>query len=130
MKPEKTGNAVVAHSPKLQIAALEIKEIMKKHDIAGIIDLYVPGFNEVVLKIDASFSVCEIDQLNKLKINRPIVDPSTPELERKKAADTINMLANIRLYTGQFARVLLQAEMSVRQVFNIPLVQPPSNGQN
>lgn len=134
MKQEKTGQSGPAHSPKLQMAALEIKEIMNKHDVAGVIDLFIPGFNEIVIKIDPSFSCVEVNELSQLRINPPIVDPSAPEIAKKKIADTLNMLGNIRIYLGQVSRVLTQADMAVRQQFDMmpkpgdKLNLKPSNG--
>lgn len=124
MKPEKTGQpATPEHSPKLKMAMLEITAIMEKHDVAGVIELFIPGFNEIKAVINPSFSLVNINAKNSLNISTPIVDLSDPGKAQQKKVDTINMLANMRLHLGRVVMVLAQAEMAVRKEFDM---MPPS----
>ena len=44
------------HSPHLKKAMVEIKEVLDKYDIAGIVAIHAPGFSEYLVKIDPSYS--------------------------------------------------------------------------
>ena len=46
-------------SPKLKNAMEEIKQILNKHDIAGLIVLHEPGYGEHYIKINPSYSALE-----------------------------------------------------------------------
>lgn len=128
MSNEKKGLPEMTHSPNLKMAAMEIEEILKKHDCAGIVQLFEPGFNEMLFHINPTFSCADLDLKKALKITDPIVDPEHPEKAKKKIADTVNMLANFRIYTGQLARVFMQADIAVRTKFGmIPKPENPSN---
>lgn len=48
------------YSPKLKTAAEEIKSILKKYDIAGIVVLHTPGFSEYLYKINPTYSCAEL----------------------------------------------------------------------
>lgn len=109
-------------SEKLRTAAAEILEILKKHDIAGVAHLFEPGFNEYVMDIGPSWSCVATNEKGQLNITDPIVHPEFKDIHKKKIADSVNMLANLRLYSGKLSIVLTQAEMATRQHFNI---KPP-----
>jgi len=49
------------YSPKLKIAAEEIKAILKKHDIGAYVRLHTPGFSEYVNEISPSYSCAKFD---------------------------------------------------------------------
>jgi hypothetical protein len=48
------------YSPKLRTAMEEIKAVIKKHDIAGVVVLHTPGYGEHFIKIDPSYSCAKI----------------------------------------------------------------------
>lgn len=111
--------------PKLKMAHLEILEILKKHDISGVAVLHTPGHMEMVQYIEPTFSCVKINAKRQLQINAPIIDPENPEVAKKKIADTINMVANMRKNITDLARVFTQADVAVRQHFGMmPKIQP------
>lgn len=50
------------YSPKLKIAMDEIKQVLKKHDIAGFVVLHTPGFTEYLNRVDPSYSSTFMDE--------------------------------------------------------------------
>lgn len=112
-------------SPKLKTAAAEIKAILEKHDIAGIIQLHEPGFNEHTVHLNPTWSLAHLDEKNQLVVTDPIQDPEHPEVHKKKIADTVNMMANLRVWAGNFARLFMQADIVVRTKFGM---MPPPGG--
>ena len=47
-------------SPKLKNAMEEIKQVLKKHDIGGLIILHTPGYGEHYIKLSPSYSALEL----------------------------------------------------------------------
>jgi hypothetical protein len=115
-------------SAKLKKASAEIQAILKKHDIAGVIELFEPGFFEYAMKLNPSWSVVDINEKGQLKINPPIEVVGNPNASKKRIADTVNMLANLRLYSGKLAMTLTQAEMATRGQFGVQVPKPPPGG--
>lgn len=81
------------YSPKLKKAAEEIKDILSKYDIAGIVLLHTPGFGEQVVKLDPTYSACKptpegIRLKSKLKEDYQ----GDVNAKKKKDSDTSNML--------------------------------------
>ncbi len=128
MEQQNQGKPGPQFSAKLRQASAEIKAILKKHDIAGYIHLFEPGHIEYVLKINPSWSVVDVNEKGQLKITPPIEVVGRPELAKKKIADTVNMLANLRLYAGKMAMTLTQAEMATRTQFGVQVPKPPPGG--
>lgn len=100
------------------MAKMEIEEILKKYDIAAAVMLHAPGFTEMILKIETGYS-CGYMENNKFKIRPPLVDPNDDTKHKAIIAETVNMLANMRIRLGQFTIAFTQAEMMVRSEFNI-----------
>ena len=120
------------------MAAMEIKALFDKYDIAGIAQLYTPdgaeaGMTEFVMKIDPSFSVVHLNHLKRLQITPPIVDPLNEAPAKKRIGQTVNMLANLRIHIGNLYQVFVQADATVRQHFGMmpkpgePNGTPPKN---
>lgn len=113
--------------PKLEMAAMEIKEILEKHDIAGMVFLFTPGFVKYTLNLAPSFSCVDINDKVQLKINPPILDPQNDAAYKQKLVDTVNMLGNFRIYGGKLTMALTQSEITVRKYFNMDQPPGPSN---
>ena len=72
------------YHPKLKIAMQEIKEILKKHDIAGAVALHTPGFGEFYLDVEPSYSGAKVTgETVRINIKK--------ENLKTKGADTSNM---------------------------------------
>lgn len=112
------------------MAKMEIEEILKKYDICAAVMLHAPGFTEMTMKVEASYS-CSYMQGNTFKIRPPLIDPNDDTKAKAIIAETVNMLANMRIRLGQFAMAFTQAEIAVRHEFNIappPEKRPPPGG--
>lgn len=89
------------YSPKLKKAAAEIRAILEKHDIAGIVvlhnaesyaDGHTQGFGEYLYHISPSYSIAKIENGGvRLKTN-PL---DTKENKLKMTSQTYNMVSTL-----------------------------------
>lgn len=119
MTNEKTGNQAPEHHPTLKMASLEIYEILKKHDIAGICVIHTVGFKELVTRIDPSYSCIKLNELRQLQIIKPIEDPLNPEQAAKPVVDTITMLSHMGAALMQLSNLCSQSVIAVRMTFGM-----------
>ena len=77
---------------KLKIAAEEIKEILRKYDLAGAVSLHSPGHGEYFIHLNPSYSNAYIYNDNEVRFYSKRKDFKTLEEQLKKQADTSNML--------------------------------------
>lgn len=92
----------------------EIKAIMDKHDIAGLVVLHTPGFGEHMLKMDPSYSSIkaetiigasgEIQTGLRLKVNQE-THPNRKDAERA-ISDSVNMVDTLCSLTAGRAQEL------------------------
>jgi len=89
----------------------EIKAILSKHDIAGMVVLHTPGNSEYFLKINPSYSCAFIDG-EMLRVRARIQKDFNGDKKawEKKVSDTSNMLSLLTETSGYLA--LSVAEMS------------------
>ena len=85
---------------KLKVAAEEIKEILKKHDIAGIIALHTPGHGEFVTHLHTSYSCAYMYEDNILRFYSKQSDYQSKEEHIKKMLTTSNMMRVLSDITG------------------------------
>lgn len=80
------------YSPKLKKAIQEIKVILSREDIAGVIILHEPGFSEFLVKIDPTYSCAKI-QDGQLKVKSKKEDfKENPAMRQRVVQNTSNML--------------------------------------
>lgn len=127
MKVVKPGDGQHETNPKLEMAAKEIADILKKYDIAGVVQMFTPGFNKYTMNIAPSFSVVSVNAVGQLKITPPLVDPENPDAAKQRIVSTVQMLANMRMYLGKLVMTITQSEMVVRQQFGM---MPKPGGPN
>jgi hypothetical protein len=84
----------------LKVAAEEIKEILRKYDIAGIVSLHNVGFGEYFMHLRTSYSCAYqiSDETMVFKSKRE--DYKTQEEHIKKLSDTANMLEILKYCVG------------------------------
>ncbi len=83
------------YSPKLKIAIEEIKEILKKHDIAAVVVLSAPDFVEYLTRIDPSYSCASFIE-GGIRVRAKKEDfGGNVEIRNQKLRDTANMLHNL-----------------------------------
>lgn len=89
------------YSPKLRQAMEEIKAVLKKHDIAGVVVLHSPGYGEHYTKLSTSYSAIELVQkpnkngeLEDYGAKLDINDKTYPDPEKRKQVivDSINTI--------------------------------------
>lgn len=85
---------------KLKVAAEEIKEILKKHDIAGVVGLHTPGHGEHILHLSTSYSCAYIYNDNEIRFYSKLKDYNSKEEQMQKQVDTVNMLHILTHVTG------------------------------
>lgn len=77
---------------KLKVAAEEIKEILRKHDLAGAIQLHAPGHGEYFVHLNPSYSCAYMYNDNEVRFYSKITDYKSREDQLQKQANTSNML--------------------------------------
>jgi hypothetical protein len=103
---------------KLKVAAEEIKEILKKHDIAAIFSLHTPGHGEFVLHLNTSYSCAYIYNDHELRFYSKRKDYKTQEEQFKKLADTSNMLKLLTDMTANNFLMLKPLSEKIDEVTN------------
>lgn len=81
------------YSPKLKMAMEEIKETLRKHDVAALIVLHKPGFGEYYFKVDTTYSCARLDEKTGLmRIKAKAAElPGGAAQREQLLADTANM---------------------------------------
>ena len=85
---------------KLKVVAEEIKEILRKHDVAGVVSLHAPGHGEHFIHINPSYSCAYMYNDNEIRFYSKKADYKSPEEQLKKQANTSNMLRILTDCTG------------------------------
>lgn len=97
------------YSPKLKIALAEIKEVLDRHDIAGMIVLHTPGFSEYLLKLNASYSGAVLDQSGNLRVRIKTEDFDGDKGKRDQVLkDTVNLFHHLSNTSGNLSIKLLE----------------------
>jgi len=96
------------YSPKLKVAMEDIKEILKKHDIAGSVVIQTPGYAEYLLHIKPSYSCARLDENGIMKFKAKKDDFGSDARKRdQQIADTANMLNLLSDVSAQNTLALL-----------------------
>lgn len=77
---------------KLKVVAEEIKEILRKHDVAGAVALHTPGYGENFMHLNPSYSCAYMIEDSEIRFYAKRADFKTSEEQWQKIADTSNML--------------------------------------
>lgn len=90
------------YSPKLKTAAEEIKDVLRKHDIAAIVALHTPGHGEYIFHLQPSYSavITHADGVLGIKTN----PEDSREMKHQKIADTADMLNGLAQTTGHLSK--------------------------
>ena len=107
------------YSPKLKKAMEEIKEILHKHDIAGVVAIHTEGHAEYLNHITPSYSCANIDELNgKFELRAKKAHFSNDAERLNKLRATANMLSLLSDVTARNAMSLMQASAAADSLFN------------
>ena len=83
---------ILPYSPKLRKAMAEIKEVLDKYDIVGLVVLHEPSHGEFLLKINPSYS-CISFQTDGIRINTKPFDSKESKSDAVK--NTCNMTSSL-----------------------------------
>ncbi len=96
------------YSPKLKMAAEEIKAIIKKYNIGASIVLHTPGHAEYVNALAPSYSCATVNGDSiRFKASKADFDGDVKAME-KKVADTANMLRLLSEVVSKNAMMLIE----------------------
>lgn len=103
------------YSPKLKNAISEIKTILEKYDIAGLVVLHTDGygdnqgFGEYLLKLDPSYSVAKFESPDFVRFKAKLKEDfnGNKRLMEYKLAATANMLNILTIKGGSMAMGLM-----------------------
>lgn len=85
---------------KLKVAAEEIKDILRKHNIAGAVSLHTPDHGEFFMHLNPSYSCAYIYNDNEIRFYSKKADYKTIEEHQEKKRSTANMLRILADITG------------------------------
>ena len=98
---------------KLKVAAEEIKDILRKFDIAGAITLHAPGHGEYFLHLNPSYSCAYMHEDDQIRFFSKIKNYVDKETAIKHQTDTANMLHILTQVTAINFTVLEQLSKSL-----------------
>ncbi len=105
------------YSPKLKKAISEIEEILRKHDIAGLVVLHTPGFSEYIHHITPSYSCAKINGLtNSLELKAKKIHFSNETERINKLGDTANMFRLLSETAGLCTVNLMESSQEIDRV--------------
>ena len=93
---------------KIKVATEEIKEILRKHDLAGAVSLHTPGRAYMFLHFNTSYSCAYIYDEMHMRITSKASDYATIEEHYQKVKDTSNMFKMLSDTTGIIYASLLK----------------------
>lgn len=105
------------YSPKLKRVMAEIKAIMEREDLTGIVILHEPEFSEFLLKVDTAESCARIDQYGQLHITTKHF--LTRERKKKAVEHTANMFVHLTDVGKAVVGSCMQALSYMEQKFEI-----------
>lgn len=105
------------YSPKLKKAMEEMKEILRKHDIAGVVVLHTPGHSEYLNHLNPSYSCASINGEGNLDIKASSKHFSSDAERFNKIKDTSNMLHLLALPLSTCALNLMDASEKMDKTY-------------
>jgi hypothetical protein len=106
------------YSPKLKKAAEEIKAILEKHDIAGIVHLHTPGHAEYITKLNPSYSCVKFQSNGDVRIQSRLQEDHNGNREERNQfqSDTSNMLSLLSDSTGNMALSIMDMSRKMDEI--------------
>lgn len=107
------------YSPILKKAVQEIKEILDKHDIAGVVVLHTPGHSEYLIKLDPTYS-CVKKQNGGYRIKSNLQEDHNGDKEEqiKVQKETANMLNLLSTTMANIALPIMEMSESMDNAIN------------
>ena len=92
----------------------EIKDLLEKHDIAGLVVLHEPGYTEYALRLDPSYSCAKLER-GQLKFKTKGMNVSDKK-KRQFMTDTANMMQGLATTSGQMAMNLMNGSDKINHI--------------
>lgn len=99
------------YSPKLKNAMSEIKDILQKYDIAGLVMLHTEGgLSEFLMRIDPSYSIARVENGDTIRFKANLKNDfnGNKQLLEHKLANTANMLRHFSDVGGNLILGVMQ----------------------
>lgn len=107
------------YSPRLKKAAQEIKEILDKHDIAGVVVLHTPGNSEYLVKLDPTYSCVKTENGGyRIKSNLQEDHKGDKQEQIKVQKETANMLNLLSTTVANIALPIMEMSETMDKVTN------------
>ena len=107
------------YHPKLKKAIAEIKDILDKYDIAGVVVIHTPGHSEYLTKINPSYSCGTLIEGKGLHMKAKLADfNGDKEAMHNTVQDTVNMIHHLAEVTGLKGYEFIQIKEQVDEYFN------------
>lgn len=105
------------YSPKLKKAIQEIKDILSREDIAGVVVLHEPGHSEFLVKVDPTYSCVKIKG-DQIRIKAKLKEDFNGDKKAwtKKVGDSANMLHLLSMTMGDIVVPLMDLSHRVDKV--------------
>lgn len=107
------------YHPKLKVAMQEIKDILIKHDIAGLVALHTPGFSEYLMKVNPSYSCAKFEDMGEGKSGIRILArlnedyAGDKDAHQKALTDTSNMFKLLAKSAGVCTMAVIEISQSL-----------------
>lgn len=104
------------YSPKLKIAAEEIKAVLEKHDIAGLVVLHTPGHAEYLMKVNPTYSCAKLEN-DGIRIKAKLQEDFNGDKKAWETTvrDTSNMLNLISEVGGKIVLSVIELSQILDQ---------------
>jgi hypothetical protein len=106
------------YSARLKRIAAQIKAILEKENVAGLVVLHTPGYSEYLLHLTTSYSCVKVIGNGEVRVQSRLLEDykGNVAMKRKKEKDTANMLnligttaANLSLSVLDFSEAVDKA---------------------
>jgi hypothetical protein len=97
------------YHPKLKKVMEEIKDLLKKNDIAAVVVLHTPGFSEYLLHCGTTYSCCTVNE-EGIRVRAKLIEDFKGDkaMWEYKVKSTANMLHHLAVVHGQKTLTLLE----------------------
>ncbi|MCP1384860.1 hypothetical protein [Runella salmonicolor] len=100
-------------SPKLKRVMAQIKDILQKEDLGGMVVLHTPGYSEYLLNLTPSYSCLKVEK-DQIRVLSKLTDYDGDQKQQiQHQANTANMLSLITETAVNQTRVLMQVSNAV-----------------
>lgn len=111
-------NNILPYSTKLKQAMEEIKEVMKKYDIGGLVVLHTPGYIENYMKINPSYSALEFKDKKHILMKGKDNYKSDKYTHIQAVENSLNLLKSICDVTAITIYPIMEASQSMDVFYN------------